>query len=115
MTYRVELLSMYSDLYKDVNGHRPRYIDTDKWSELDLQSQLTKLEGELQLLEIFEAQAAGRAIEAFKTLLGNTMATCSCSASKAVEYLMDAESLEEHEWGYFCYTNGLPHGYARPQ
>ena len=45
---RVEVLSFISDLYKDVNGVRPRFYNFNEWSDAELEAFTDKLIAQLK-------------------------------------------------------------------
>ena len=45
---RSEVLSFISDLYKDVNGVRPRFYNFNEWSDAELEAFTDQLEAQLK-------------------------------------------------------------------
>ena len=51
---RVEVLSWISDLYKDVNGVRPRFYNFNEWSDNELEAFTNQLIAQLRENEKME-------------------------------------------------------------
>ncbi len=91
---------VYSDLYKDVYGIRPRTAAFKSVEEFDadfklLISQLNEQQAEEEI-----RQAAN--LEKFASRVRETMELCNCDAERAVEIIADAEGeLDSYQWyGY---------------
>lgn len=90
---------IYSDLYKDVYGSRPRYAqfesieDFDKDFEflvnrLNEQNAQEKIEQEANMVE-FQARVA------------DTMILCNCDRERAIMIIADAEGIDEEEFNWY--------------
>lgn len=89
---------IYSDLFKDVYGSRPRYAKFESLEEFDedfqfLIGRLNDLNGEQKI-----RQAAN--LEKFCDRVMETMELCNCDQRRAVEIIADAEGELED---YRCY------------
>ena len=88
---------IFSDLYKDVHGFRPRYITFTSVEEFD--ARYTELCAELsrQIDEDRIRQSAN--LEAFAERVRETMELCNCDSNRAIEIIADAEGeLQEYKW-----------------
>lgn len=91
---------IYSDLYKDVFGCRPRYAQFESIEEFDKDFE--------RLVEMLKDQQAEEEIrqaanlEKFEARIHETMEICNCNAERAIEIIADAEDeLEAFQWyGY---------------
>jgi hypothetical protein len=99
--------NIYSDLYKDVYGSRPRYAQFASIEEFDADFERLVARLAEQIDEDAIRQAAN--LEEFKVRVADTMLLCNCDKVRAVEIIADAEgelenlefySYERLEW-YF--------------
>ena len=99
--------NIYSDLYKDVYGSRPRYAQFASIEEFDADFERLVARLAEQIDEDKIRQDAN--LEAFKLRVAETMLLCNCDKVRAVEIIADAEgelenlefySYERLEW-YF--------------
>ena len=88
---------IYSDLYKDVYGCRPRYAQFASVEEFDEDyNRLAKLLSE-KIDEDSIRQAAN--LEKFKVRVAETMLLCNCDKVRAVEIIADAEDeADAYKW-----------------
>lgn len=88
---------IFSDLYKDVHGFRPRYITFSSIEEFDARYTELCAELSMQIEEDKVRQAAN--LEAFAQRIQETMELCNCDQRRAVEIIADAEGeLDEYKW-----------------
>lgn len=88
---------IYSDLYKDVYGSRPRYAQFASIEEFD--ADFERLVGRLaeQIDEDKIRQDAN--LEKFKVRVAETMLLCNCDKLRAVEIIADAEDeADAYKW-----------------
>lgn len=88
---------IYSDLYKDVYGTRPRYAQFASIEEFD--KDFEYLVGKLseQIDEDKIRQEAN--LEKFKVRVAETMLLCNCDKLRAVEIIADAEDeADAYKW-----------------
>ena len=91
---------IYSDLYKDVYGFRPRYSEFVSTEEFD--ADFEALINMLNRKESDEAAAQARNFITFVKRVDDTMALCNCDEVRAITIIADAEDqLEDMEfYGY---------------
>lgn len=98
---------IYSDLYKDVYGSRPRYAQFASVEEFDKDYEYLVNKLSEKIDEDAIRQSAN--LEEFKLRVAETMLLCNCDKVRAVEIIADAEgelenlefySYERLEW-YF--------------
>lgn len=101
MTAREEMISLMSDLYKDVYGFRPR-IAYSTWSTADLQAEwdflIEKLDRSIEL----EKQAYQNARERYDAYIYQLMIDHGISKADAIRWdLNGAADIDHHlwEWG----------------
>ena len=88
---------IFSDLYKDVHGFRPRYITFASIEEFDARYTELCAELSMQIDEDKIRQAAN--LEKFADRVRETMELCNCDQRRAVEIIADAEGeLDEYKW-----------------
>ena len=110
---RQEMIDGYSDYHKDARGFRPSF-DISSLSDSELQADYDMFAVELDdILKANEAREAQGIID-FEKIVGDVQGYCSCTRSKAVKFLMDAENDGGYsDNGYFEYLNHLPYGYIK--
>lgn len=82
------------DLFKDVNGIRPRWMDFSSMTIEELEGMISRLQEELVEVETREAEMDAQAIKEFEASVSNVMEICGCDRYRAMEYLMDAEDVQ---------------------
>lgn len=88
---------IFSDLYKDVHGFRPRYVRFASLEEFDARYTELCAELSMQIDEDRVRQAAN--LEKFAERVRETMELCNCDQRRAVEIIADAEGeLDEYKW-----------------
>src|SRR5574338_60972 len=108
------------ELYRDVHGMKPRWVDFNEpyWQTLDNLSQRIKdLEEDLKIQMEDEAKGQAEAIERFEAKVNELVAAGAKDDATAVQWLMDAEE-PDREWQdkeLFCYNWGLPYNYLECQ
>ena len=101
---------IYSDLFKDVHGFRPRGVLMENITQEDFDFLEVQL-AENMVAEKIQQEAD---IKAFEASVIMVMEVGSVGRETAIAWLMDAEHIVEgtnYDSDYFCYTNGLPYGY----
>jgi hypothetical protein len=79
---------LYSDMYKDAHGFRPRYFPFNTMEEF--QNALKSLDDGI-FRQIEEQEARERAdLAKFEAKISDVMTTCNCSWKRAIEILMEA-------------------------
>ena len=112
---RKDTLSWISDLYKDVNGVRPRWYNFNEWSDEclekftdDLLVQLKENEEEERLQEI-------KSVKSFNTQIKNTIDLGAGDRKTALRWLFSSEEYDQVEyitdWDIdgFLYKKGICH------
>lgn len=88
---------IYSDLYKDVYGFRPRYARFESLEEFDERYKV--LCAELSMHQEADRVRQAANLEKFCDRVLETMELCNCDQKRAVEIIADAEGeLEEYKW-----------------
>ena len=88
---------IFSDLYKDVHGFRPRYIRFNSIEHFDECYTNLCAELSMQIDEDKIRQSAN--LEKFAERVRETMELCNCDQRRAVEIIADAEGeLDEYKW-----------------
>ena len=111
MTALEQAQCTYWDMYKDTYGHRPRGVDTTKWTLADFEAEFASLATAIEQAEVERKAAEAEAIAAFEDRVLNLMHT-STNRERVIAWLMDAEGANGDS-EYFAFTQGLPYGYFR--
>lgn len=107
--------NIFSDLYKDANGFRPRghefyRADTTPERKQEIWDQTLR---DLEQTIEWEKQAEAEAIVAFEELVSLTIASGAGDRETAIRWIIEAEEDEylDYDNSYFNYLYGLPYGY----
>lgn len=108
------LAAMYSDMYKDVHGFRPRGFIYEGWTADDYERELADLEVALLAVMAEENARADRSAAAFEKLVADLMASGAADRATAIRWLHDAENTAGDD-GYLEYCMGLRYGYLQKE
>jgi len=101
---------IFSDLYKDVNGFRPRshefYDATPARKQEIWESLLEDLDRENE----YQRQLNAEAVISFERILISMITMGAPDRLTAIKWLVDAED-DFYDYGYMEYNYGLPYGY----
>lgn len=111
MTRQEELQSIFSDMYKDAHGFRPRFDCTD-WTEEDFNDQLNYLDRVIKDNNKQQIVREGLAISEFEKRMTTMIESYSIDRATALKWVHEAEETNGDD-DYLCYTVGLPYGYFR--
>lgn len=90
---------IYSDLYKDVYGSRPRYAQFESIEEFDKDFEfLVNRLNEQNAQEKIEQEA--NMVE-FQARVADTMILCNCDRERAIMIIADAEGIDEEEFNFY--------------
>jgi hypothetical protein len=105
-----ELFSIYSDLFKDCYGFRPRGGNLPNWSIDKWNQEIASLQREREE-QIEQEQAAERInVKEFEKTISSLIASGANDRATAIRWMLDAN---ENDCYYLCYRFGLPYGYLR--
>lgn len=104
---------IYSDLYKDVYGCRPRYAQFVSIEEFDKDYEYLVNRLNEQLAEEKIEQEAN--MVEFQARVADTMILCNCDRERAIMIIADAEGIDEEEFNFYGlesleYKFGLQYG-----
>lgn len=88
-TIHPETLSIYSDMYKEVYGVRPRSINFT--TEEELKKHMNELQENIDVDIAARKEKEKESLIKFKTKIEEIKTTCKCGWIRAFEYLLDAE------------------------
>ena len=111
MTALEQAQCIYSDMYKDAHGVRPRWIDTTNWTLEDFEKEFASLSLIIEQAETQRKLDEAEAIVRFEDRVLNLIHT-GTNRQRVISWLMDAEGADG-DFEYFCYLNGLPYGYFK--
>lgn len=108
---------IYSDLYKSVNGFRPRNVGFDSVAHFNTCFSRLSEELDHQLIEERAAKAANWA--KFLARVDEITKLVNCDTARAVEILADAEGISKDElsfygWEVLEYNLGITYGSIKP-
>ena len=105
--------NIVSDLHKDARGFRPSEYFWEEWTQSP--DNVKQIIWDKLVVEMEESMAQQKADEAralveFRKIVAAQMELCSCSWTKAVEYLADAEDTDidcDQNFDYFLWGQGI--------
>lgn len=113
MSEREQLECNHYELYKDVNGFRPRHIDYSKMSDAELKADFDFLVERLAEVQAEEAAREAAAVKEFEELVQHTIEAGARTRENAIKWLFEAEN-DPYVFAdpdYYCHSHGLPYGY----
>lgn len=115
MSEREQLECNHYELYKDVNGVRPRHINYSNMSDAELKADFNFLVGRLAEVQAEEAAREAAAAKEFEELVQHTIEAGARTRENAIKWLFEAENdpyvLADPD--YYCSLHGLPYGYFK--
>ena len=112
---RNEVLSYISDLYKDVNGVRPRGYNFHEWSDIELEAFTDKLIAQLKENEELERLQEEADVKRFQDQVQKTIELGAGNRKTALKWLFSSEEYDQGEyitdWDVdgFLYKKGIIH------
>lgn len=104
-----QLDCVYSDLYKDVNGVRPRN-DRSAWTEAEFEAEIDTLVEMLKEQEEQQAEDEVRAIGALEERISGLLEHGARNRAMALRWLHEAYETNG-QWDYLEWNLGVPFGY----
>ena len=112
MTHQEELQSIYSDMYKDAYGMRPRHVDTSGWTEQEFAGEFEHLQRTIIDHAHQREAAEEKASHAFEMRVQTVLAVGASDRAMALRWIHEAEGSNGDD-EFLCYLTGLPYGYFR--
>ena len=112
---RNEVLSWISDLYKDVNGVRPRFYNFNEWSDTELEAFEAQLIAQLKENEELERLQEEADVKSFEDQVQKTIELGAGDRKTALRWLFSSEEYDQGEyvtdWDVdgFLYRKGIVH------
>ena len=112
---RNEVLGFISDLYKDVNGVRPRFYNFPEWSDIEVEIFTDKLIAQLKENEELERLQEEADIKSFEDQVQKTIELGAGDRKTALKWLFSSEEYDQGEyitdWDVdgFLYKKGIIH------
>jgi hypothetical protein len=100
--------SIFSDMYKDAYGIRPRGIDTN-WTEEEYLKEFEYLDTIISRKEQIEKEIQEESITSFELLVTKTINMGAYTRENAIRWIID----DERDIGYVEYSHNLPYGYLK--
>jgi hypothetical protein len=106
MADRAYILSIISDLTKDATGSRIR-LDYQSMTDSELQSTFDFYSDLLEVNEQRESVMRLRAQKDWEQSLERLMSMGATSMAQAIAWDMEAEGVNDNDYGFYCYLKGL--------
>jgi len=103
------------ELYNEVHGCRPSWMNINEMSEQDLQQMHDRLIVDMEEEAAQQAEAQAVAVQEFEAKIETLVASGAGDRATAIRWMRDAEDDEQmsHDDGFFEYCNDLPYGYLK--
>ena len=112
---RQDTLSFISDLYKDVNGVRPRFYNFHEWSDSELEAFTDKLIAQLKENQELERLQEEADVQFFQAQIQKTIELGAGDRKTALRWLFSSQEYDQGEyvtdWDVdgFLYSQGIVH------
>lgn len=110
---RSRLESSIWDLYKDVNGVRPRHMDFASMSDAELEAEYDSLLDDLKAVQEREAIEEAEAVAEFEKTIQSIIECGAKDRQTALRWYVGEANTYHGDWGYFCLSVGLPYSLAK--
>ena len=111
-----ELFGTFSDMYKDLNGFRPRprprHIDTTTWSEESFARAFEEMSAEIAIQIDQENLIQSNNVVMFEKRINDVIAIGAGDRKTAIRWLHDAEHTDGDD-DYLCFLLNIPYGHIR--
>lgn len=108
ISYRDELATIHYDLYKDVNGIRPRWYNYKEMTVEDLQKELARLDKQMEQVLEERKKEEKEAEEKFKQTLKKYIEFGAKDEQTALEWIVQKENLRDiQDVEHMIYNLGL--------
>ena len=114
MSHKEQLEAIYWDLYKDVNGIRPRHLNLSAMTVEELEADLKRMETELAVQEMERHDAEAKAAHDFETRVQILLSAGASDRATALRWIHEAENTGGDD-DYLAYTLGLSYQYFAKQ
>jgi hypothetical protein len=109
MSKHDQLASIHYDLYKDVYGIRPRWINYDSLTETELEVELETLQTEGERIWKEEKAKQEKNLAKVECTIENLIKLGAGDRTTALRWLMDAHGAND-DLEYLCYLLDVPYG-----
>jgi len=103
-------LSIFSDVYKEAYGVRPRGVDLSALSLSEIESEIEHLSEVAHARVEVEREAEAVAVAQFEAHVADVIATGAGCREAALRWIHEAEETEG-DWERLAWALGLPFGY----
>lgn len=104
------------DVYKDVHGIRPRFLNMSEMSDEELNEFADRLANEAEEEAKREAAREEKAVEKFEAKIAELIEIGAGDRETALRWLREGDDEQyQYDNGYFEFCNGLPYGYLKKE
>jgi hypothetical protein len=103
--------SIFSDLFKDVNGFRPRGTLHEFNSKAEFDLAFERLQVRLDEQQEEQKEIDAHSIRAYNARIASLMQDHSIDRATAVRWDMEAEGADGQDMDYYLFLVHLPYGY----
>lgn len=108
LSHRDSLIQVYSDFHKDAYGFRPRGINYDAMTTVELEADLARFAAVCEEARIAEKAAAHNAVAAFDSSIKKLMQIGASDEATALRWMAEA-GVEDSGWDvdYYLWKVGI--------
>ena len=109
MNKRSDLLSIISDMNKDINGVRPSLAPFTSHTESELRAEIERLQPLVDEAVEAEKQADAMSIARFNDEIGTFLQSGATNRTTAIRWMLQAQGYDEspEDANWICYNNGI--------
>ena len=109
MTNRDDLLSIISDMNKEINGTRPSLAPFNSMTETELLAEIDRLQPLVNEAVEAEKQADAMSIARFNDEIGTFLQSGATNRTTAIKWMLQAQGYDEspEDANWICYNNGI--------
>ena len=109
MSQRDDLLSIISDMNKEINGVRPSLAPFNSQTETELLAEIERLQPLVDEVVEAEKQADTMSIARFNDEIATFLQQGAANRSTAIRWMLQAQGYDENpeDANWICYNNGI--------
>lgn len=109
MSQRDDLLSIISDMNKEINGVRPSLAPFNSQTETELLAEIERLQPLVDEVVEAEKQADTMSIARFNDEIATFLQQGAANRSTAIRWMLQAQGYDEspEDANWICYNNGI--------
>jgi hypothetical protein len=112
LSRKEQLEAIVWDMYKEAHGIRPRHLNLQAMSEVELETEYQNLQEEIERAEKARRRDEAAAVLRFSKRVEDTIKSGAKDRETALRWIHEADGSNGDD-EYLCYLNGLPYGFFK--